>query len=269
MSAQPSDLPAPLLNPEEGQRVRLLSYNVQVGINSHRPHHYFTGSWRHLLPHPRRFETLDQIAALLASHDLVALQEVDAGSRRTGFVNLTEYLADRAGFPFWYHQLNRDLGKIAQHSNGFLCRFRPSEVTEHRLPGLIPGRGGLLVRFGSGDEALVVLLLHLALSRRARFQQLEYISEVVNTFRHVVVMGDLNCEADSPEMEMLFRTTRLTTACDTAHTFPSWRPNRCIDHILVTPELTVTQNRVIREAFSDHLPVAMEVVLPPSLRLTS
>jgi len=248
-----------------GQRLRLLSYNIQVGIQSIYPHHYLTKSWKHLFPARRRFETLDNIAHILREYDIVGLQELDAGSHRTNYVDLTEYLANKAHYPFWYHQLNRNLGRIAQHGNGLLSRFRPTEIREHKLPGVIPGRGGLCARFGHGEQSLVVIMLHLALSTRARMRQLEYVAQLVNMYQHVVVMGDLNCAPDSPEMAMLFRTTHLHEPIEELHTFPSWRPERNIDHILVSPDLKVVNCSVLNHAHSDHLPISMEVQLPPGL----
>jgi len=250
-----------------GHRLRLLSYNIQVGISSSRPHHYVTNSWKHLLRSRCRFDNLDRVAHLVSGYDIVALQEADAGSRRTGYVNLTEYIAERAGFPFWHHQLNRNLGRIAQHGSGLLSRYAPSEVIEHRLPGLIPGRGMLMARYGDRKHPLVVILIHLALSRRARLQQLAYVADVVAQYEHVVVMGDMNCKPCSPEMGYLFRQTRLREPVEELHTFPSWRPNHNIDHILVTPSLEVNRCHVVNHALSDHLPIAMEVAIPEQVRL--
>lgn len=252
---------------EGGRRLRLLSYNVQMGISSSGPHTYFTNLWKHVLPARCRFRNLDRIAKLISDFDIVALQELDAGSHRTGYIDLTEYLAQKAGFPFWHHQLNRDLGQIAQHGNGILSRLLPTEVTEHRLPGALPGRGALLVRYGHGDDALAVLLIHLALGKRSRLMQLDYVADLVNDYRHAVVMGDMNCAPGSPEMRHLFGRTRLGEPVEELHTFPSWRPNRSIDHILVTPELQITQCRVLNHAYSDHLPVAVELMLPEALQL--
>ncbi|TNF17642.1 MAG: EEP domain-containing protein, partial [Pseudomonadales bacterium] len=67
--------------------LRLLSFNVQVGINTQRYHHYLTRGWQHLLPHAGRAGNLQRIGDLLADFDLVALQEVDGGSLRSGYVN--------------------------------------------------------------------------------------------------------------------------------------------------------------------------------------
>lgn len=250
-----------------GQKIRLLSYNIQAGISTARYHHYITHSWKHVLPHAQRFSNLDRIAHLVREYDIIGLQELDAGSMRCGYVNLTEYLSEKSGLPFWYDQTNRRIGRIARHSTGLLSRFSPTEIVEHRLPGRIPGRGALLIRYGSKQESLVVLILHLALGRRARLRQLDYISEIVNEYRHVILMGDLNCPSDSVEMDYLINRTLMREPVHEMHTFPSWRPQRNIDLILVSPTLQVQQVRVIDYSLSDHLPIEMEISLPESLRL--
>jgi len=247
--------------------LRILSYNIQVGIGSVRASHYLTQSWKHIFPHSRNFNNLDRIAELISDYDIVGLQETDAGSLRTGFINLTEYLADKGDFPFWYDQTNRNLGQIAQHSIGFLSKLKPVDVHEHKLPGFIPGRGAMLIRYGRNDNPLVLILLHLALGKRARLAQLDYVADMVNQFEHVVVMGDMNCRPGSPEMDMLFNKTSLTEPIGEMHTFPSWRPYRNIDHILVTPALKVREVNVLNHSISDHLPIAMEIALPDNMNI--
>lgn len=257
----------PLSSEIEPNILRVLSYNVQVGIRTTRPHHYLTGSWKHVFPHSKRLVNLDQIASTIQPYDIVGLQEVDAGSLRSNFINLTEYLAERGKFPYWYHQVNRNLGKVAQHSNGLLSEFRPSVVNDVKLPGIIPGRQAIMSVYESDDDALVVFVLHMALSRRARLSQFDYLTDLVNEFPHVIMMGDLNCRFDSPEMQLLFRKTKLHEPLGEAHTFPSWRPRHSIDHILVTSELNVRNVEVIGQSQSDHLPISMEIKLPDSLSL--
>jgi len=84
-------------SPSAGQRLRLLSYNIQAGIDTSQFRDYFTKGWRHVLPSRHRIHNLDRIAQVLRGYDLVGLQEVDAGSLRSGFLDMTEYLAQRAG----------------------------------------------------------------------------------------------------------------------------------------------------------------------------
>ncbi len=248
--------------------LRLLSYNVQVGISTSRPHHYITRSWKHLLPHPQRLTNLDRIAETISQYDIVGVQELDAGSLRSGFLNLTDYLATRAGFPFWHHQVNRRIGNIAQNSHGLLSRAVPHDVQEYRLPGLIPGRGAIVARYGDPDNPLAVFLLHLALSPRARQSQLDFLADLIREHRHVVLMGDFNCQPHSREMARLFRTTDLCEPESVLHTFPSWKPDKHIDHILITPSLRVVSAQVLQDAWSDHLPIAMEIGLPDGMVVT-
>ncbi len=239
----------------------MLSYNIQAGIPYHHYGHYLTRSWRHVIPHGTRRRNLDGIAERLNDYDVVALQETDAGSLRTGYTNQTEYLARRSNFPYWLDQTNRCLGRFARHSNGLLSRFRPDGVTRHRLPGL-PGRGALVAEFGTARGSLAVFVLHLALGRVTRLRQMRYLAECVNQFEHVIFMGDLNCDAWSPEMQLLIRETRLGAPTRHHGTYPSWRPRRRIDHILVTPGIRIQRSFVPRWRYSDHLPIAMEVILP-------
>jgi len=247
------------------RRLRLLSYNIQTGIATGRYRDYLTHSWKHVLPYAKRVHNLNAIGRMISEFDLVGLQEVDGGSLRSGFINQTEYLAEKARFPYWHGQTNRDLGALAQHSIGLLSRMSPTEIVEHRLPGIIPGRGVLSARFGHGENALVVLILHLSLGRRARLRQLGFVSELIGDQRHVVLMGDLNCCSESQEMQWLLQNTSLCDPLPDLYTFPSWRPLHNIDHILVSPSLRVSRVEALNYPFSDHLPVAMEVELPEAI----
>lgn len=79
-------------------RLRLLSYNIQSGQETQQRRDYVTKSWQSFLPHPIKQRNLDRIARLIDDFDLVGLQEIDAGSLRSAFIDQTEYLAHRAGF---------------------------------------------------------------------------------------------------------------------------------------------------------------------------
>ncbi|TLX61225.1 EEP domain-containing protein [Stutzerimonas nosocomialis] len=245
--------------PADG-RLRLLSFNIQVGISTQRYHHYLTRSWQHLLPHPGRAGNLQRIGELLGNYDLVALQEVDGGSMRSGYVNQVEHLAQLGAFPYWYQQLNRNLGHFAQHSNGLLSRLEPKTLEDHPLPGPA-GRGAILLRFGEGEDALVVVMMHLALGARTRARQLAYIRELLGDYRHHVLMGDMNTHASDLLEKSPLRDLGLL-APQVEATFPSWRPQRCLDHILLSPSLALERFEVLAQPISDHLPVAVEIRLP-------
>lgn len=244
--------------------LRLLSFNIQVGINTQRYHHYLTRSWQHVLPHAGRSGTLGLISRVLNDFDLVALQEVDGGSMRSGFINQVEHLAKEGQFPYWYQQLNRNLGRFAQHSNGLLSRYAPELLEDHKLPGMLPGRGAILTSFGQGKDSLLVVMMHLALSTKTRNAQLAYIRERIADHQHVVLMGDMNTHAQDLLEHSPLRSSDLHTA-SLPGTYPSWKPARVLDHILLSSSLEIDKVDVLAHPISDHLPVSMHIRLPEGM----
>lgn len=266
MDSDISAIAADAIRQTSRSHLSLLSFNIQTGVDTKDFHEYLTKSWKHLLPLRERISNLNRIADLVQTYDLVGLQEVDSGSLRTGFLDQTEYLAHRARFPYWYRQVNRSLGKIAQHSNGVLSRIRPHRVDEHKLPGL-RGRGAMLVELQTNREPLLVCIMHLALGKRARRLQLSYISKLVREYSQLVVMGDFNCGTESNELQELIDSTHLQLPTEDLKTFPSWRPNRKFDHILISEALHLKKTNVLKHTHSDHLPICVEIELPEGVFL--
>lgn len=246
-------------------RLRLLSFNIQAGAVTQRYREYVTRGWQHVLPLGKSSQ-LDRLAAHLGDYDVVGLQEADAGSLRSGFINQAEYLAERAGFPFWSQQENRRLGVIASSSNSLLSRLQPTEVHDHRLPGRVRGRGALLALFGQPPNQLAVVVAHLSLGQNSRTAQFGFLRELIWPYPHVVLMGDFNCAGEHPRFLRFLLETGLRQAGHPAPpTFPSWQPQRAIDHVLVSAGLHAVDYQALPLKLSDHLPVSVELELPDEL----
>lgn len=242
-------------------RLKLLSFNVQAGIGTQKFGDYITGSWKHFVAHPNSVENIERIAEVVRNYDVVALQEVDGGSLRSRNLNQLVHMATRADFPFWHQQLNRNLGRLGQFSNGLLSRFVPYHIEDHRLPGL-PGRGAIIARYGHPDNPLIMVGVHLALGEKYRNAQLAYLARLLKQYKHVIIMGDFNCRPEHLERSPLAELD-LVLPSDPLLTYPSWAPDRHIDHILVSPSLSITHQQVLSDCrLSDHLPVATEILLP-------
>ncbi|WP_444996579.1 endonuclease/exonuclease/phosphatase family protein [Aliikangiella sp. IMCC44359] len=247
-------------------RLKLLSYNIQVGIGSHSYKDYVMQSWRHILPDSKRQIHLANIAQWMADFDIVALQEVDAGSLRTQFVNQVAFLAQKGGFPHWHHQQNRHLGKFAAHSNGLLTKHPVEHIVHHKLPGRIAGRGALQANFGKGEHQLLVLSLHLALSPQARKKQLTYICELLAAYPYYVIMGDMNCDHKQAAKEFNKSGLDVTVGNNIQPTFPRWNPKHHYDQIWVSSNLRIVDCQVMELGVSDHLPIMMEIEIPDKLQ---
>lgn len=252
---------APEAHMHSAAPLKLLSFNIQVGIQTTRYRHYVTNGWKHILPHSDRLSNLRRIAEVVSDYDVVALQEVDSGSIRSSYVNQVEFVAQRGHFPYWYAQLNRDLGPLAQHGNGLLSRIRPMNMEDHKLPGAIPGRGAIILRVPYAGIEVVIVLLHLSLGAGSRRLQLEYVSRLIAGEEHVVVMGDMNASA-----AQLLRNTSLGDSVlqpveEMLPTYPAWKPNVSLDHILVSPGFRVDDYQVLDCEVSDHRPVAVTLSL--------
>ncbi len=256
--------PAPEANPVLNhantlEPIKLLTFNIQVGIRTTAYRQYVTSGWKHVLPHESRIKNLHRIARVVSEYDVVALQEVDGGSIRSGFINQVEYLAQLARFPYWYAQLNRDLGPLARHGNGLLSRIQPQMLEDHKLPGTIPGRGAVIARLPYAGDELVVVMLHLSLGERSRNAQLSYIAEQIAHERQVVVMGDMNTPMRQLLDDSPLRDLDLVPAENSAPTYPAWRPELALDHVLVSSNLCINDYQVLSCRISDHLPIAVEI----------
>ena len=112
--------------------------------------------------------------------------------------------------------------------------------------------------------ALTIAIAHLSLGAQSRKSQIDFIADLLGDHPHAVLMGDFNCDPDRPEMQTLYRKTKLQPPANCVPTFPSWRPQRAIDHMLVTPALGISEMKAVPAALSDHLALSVELDIPES-----
>ncbi len=237
--------------------LKIISSNIQAGSITRAYSEYVTRSWSHILPNGKQ-GNLDALAQTYQDFDVVGLQECDPGSMRSGFSNQSDYLANKANFPYSSHQATRRISRFASSGNALLSRLEPKKIDHFLLPSRIPGRGVLLAEFGEGDATWHVAITHLSLSANARRIQIAFLTELLSDKKRLVLMGDFNCDLVAPEMSRLFQFTCLQMPKITPPTFPSWDAKRPIDHILVGG-MNCRNYQTHVAAGSDHLAIALEV----------
>ena len=107
---------------------------------------------------------------------------------------------------------------------------------------------------------------HLSLGQNSRAAQFDFLRELIEPYVHVVLMGDFNCAGEHPRfLRFLLETGLRQSGC--SPTFPSWQPQRAIDHVLLSPGLHCSGYEALPVTLSDHLPVAVRIDLPLGLQL--
>jgi endonuclease/exonuclease/phosphatase family metal-dependent hydrolase len=195
-----------------------------------------------------------------ADPDLVALQEVDNKTKRTGGVDQTSELARLTG-------LHGRFGKAIDFEGGgygqaVLSRFVIGEANVHTLPGM-PEREQRIAfevrfKFENRDLSFVTTHLHHQEPALREKQAAKLNGLFADTERPVILAGDLNATPESKPISTLKSTWTIATADPGLLTFPSAKPNKQIDYILFRPRerFRVVGAAVIDEAVaSDHRPV--------------
>ena len=216
---------------------------------------------------------LERIAGVIreARPDIVALNEVDRLTTRTGRVDQAAELARMLG-------MNAAFGanllyQGGEYGNAILSRFPIVAATNLALPSGNEQRGLLHATLDVGGEQLHVLATHLGLSDDERVRQLQSIAWYVGGLDDPVILaGDFNMEfgVESALGPRLRDTWRLrneegrTRLPRTGLTFPSTRPTRRIDFILISEGIGLRGDdpvRTIPSPASDHLPVVADLEL--------
>lgn len=202
---------------------------------------------------------LERIARVILSvePDVVALQEVDVRTQRTGGVDQALELARLTrmhvlfgpGMPY----------QGGQYGNALLSRWPAAEMKNHALP-VSPRREPraiLEARFGHPFAARF-LATHLDITRPDRMSAVEALAGIAPAEDPLpaIFLGDLNDTPESPVLAGLRAQQWVSVV--TGATIPVGEPKRQIDFILVRPAARwkVIEQRVLDEAVaSDHRPI--------------
>ena len=224
--------------------IRVMSYNIQNARGMDK-----------VIDYQRIANVITHVAP-----DVVALQELDSVTNRSGGVDVLSRLAAlSAMYPVYGASIPYDGGK---YGIGVLSKQKPISWKRIPLPGREEARSLLMVEF----KDYVFCCTHFSLNEDDRRASVEIINQAVQGFdKPVILAGDINAMPETPVMEA-FNQNWITLTNTRQFTFPSDKPNRTIDYILgYTPKeytYSVWQTRVVNEPLaSDHLPLFADVRL--------
>jgi len=232
---------------EQATTLRILTYNIHHGAGND------------------EILDLERIARLIRSlePDLVALQEIDNRTERTGGINQAAELGRMTGMgsvfgPFMDYQ-------GGQYGMAVLSDLPFVNPTNHQLPEGPEPRTALAIHVQLPDGAgeLIFAGIHFYRTAEERMAQARRLLDVLEPEDvPVILAGDFNSTPDSEVMAYIGETFFIPDKADDHFTFRSDRPDREIDFIAYRPahRFTVVESRVIDEPVaSDHRPVLLVV----------
>lgn len=199
---------------------------------------------------------LQRIATVInsVSPDVVAVQELDSMTQRTGQINMLRILADKTlMYPVFAPAIPHDGGK---YGIGMLSKEKPLSSYQIPLPGREEMRTLLVVEF----EQFYMGCIHFSLNALDRQTSVELIrKEAEKLDKPFFIAGDFNARPDSPVMEaftdafILFNNPK-----------PAGKEKGVIDYIAGykekgTPFTTLRTWIMDEPVASDHDPVVADV----------
>lgn len=226
-------------------KLRIMSYNIHNGMG---------------LDEKRDLQRIARVIRQLAP-DVVAVEEVDSATERSGRVDMLKILAAEAlMYPVFGPAIDYQGGR---YGVGILAKEKPVKHYTLALPGREEQRVFLVAEF----ENYVFCATHFSLTEEDQLLSVSLIREAVKDYaKPVFLAGDLNTSPDSPVMKALKKVFQPLTS-GKSMTFPADHPTECIDYILGlkkegTSSYALLQSGVVEETVaSDHLPVYADVRL--------
>ena len=220
---------------------------VQVKIMSYNVRHCAGMDW---------VVDYDRTAKVIAENqpDVVALQELDSMTGRSGRKFQLEELANRTNYyPVFGKAIDYDGGG---YGVGVLTKEKPLSTKRIPLPGEEP-RVLLIVELND----YVIACTHLDLEESERLASTPIIIEEAQRWqKSFILSGDWN---DYPNSQLLQELTKyFTINSGNDFTFPADEPNECIDYVATynyCPAKTIESVVVDKPEASDHRPLLIKL----------
>lgn len=238
-----------LINTETSHQLSILSYNI---------HHANPPSLADSIDLPAIIKVIKNSGA-----DLVALQEIDSNTKRSGLGNQAQQIGEALGMYAFF-------GKAIDYENGdygiaILSKFPIIESKVHHLPSNPETNGEprvlamSLIKLADG-KLIWFASTHLD-SQKENTNRLLQIQKIIEISKQEVVptiiAGDFNDVEKSPVISILDQN--FSRSCESCSpTIPVINPTKAIDFIAFRPKTSfkIKKHYVLPETYaSDHLPV--------------
>ncbi len=192
------------------------------------------------------------------SPDVVAIQEVDSMTNRSGQKYVLGEIADRTQMHGYFAPaIDYDGGK---YGIGLLTKQVPLRLQSLPLPGREEARTLILAEFAD----YIYCCTHMSLTEEDRMKSLELVKAFTSSStKPLFLAGDMNAEPESGFIKELQKDFQILSN-PKQHTFPAPDPKETIDYIATLKQnakgFAVISAKVINEPMaSDHRPILVEL----------
>ena len=193
-----------------------------------------------------------------ASPDVVAIQEVDSMTNRSGQKYVLGEIAERTQMHGYFAPaIDYDGGK---YGIGLLTKQVPLRLQTLPLPGREEARTLILAEFVD----YIYCCTHMSLTEEDRMKSLELVKAFTSSStKPLFLAGDMNAEPESGFIKELQKDFQILSN-PKQHTFPAPYPKETIDYIATLKQnakgFAVISAKVINEPMaSDHRPILVEL----------
>ena len=193
-----------------------------------------------------------------ASPDVVAIQEVDSMTNRSGQKYVLGEIAERTQMHGYFAPaIDYDGGK---YGIGLLTKQLPLRLQTLPLPGREEARTLILAEFTD----YIYCCTHMSLTEEDRMKSLELVKAFTSSStKPLFLAGDMNAEPESGFIKELQKDFQILSN-PKQHTFPAPDPKETIDYIATLKQnakgFAVISAKVINEPMaSDHRPILVEL----------
>ncbi len=197
--------------------------------------------------------------------DIVALQEVDKYTNRSGNIDIAKILAELTDMEYIFGKAIDFQG--GEYGLALLSKYPISEFKVHRLPNLGNAEQRIALEAiveVSSSKQMRIVNTHLGFTNDDLiYAQSLRLDELFANDMPTLMAGDFNQEPDEVGMRYLANNWELTFKKN-SYSFPASNPNKKIDYILKGPKhkwCVLNTQMGNYQGVSDHLPLFVELCL--------
>lgn len=218
--------------------IKVMTYNIHRGINKDKK------------------LNLEGIVEVIESSEaeIIALQEVERFSIRTGFKDQIRYIAEKLSMHYAFGKSISILN--GQYGNAVLSRYPIEEYELYELPSEGERRTLLRTMLNVYGNKLVFYSTHLGLNQKERDKQVEKIITIIGDEEKFILAGDFNTKAeDLGAITGIYKDCASLEEKYSKATFEKEGLVERIDYIFASENFLIKSYYVLETDASDHYPV--------------